>query len=206
MAGRNDLEDNQRERNRPERDPSDAPLAAALRALPESAPQPDLWPELRRSLDARKRRRRWRYAVPAALAAGIALAVLLPRWSARDVDTVRTTTSASGTSAPAATPSPAEELANLHRRSRTLERWIAAVAARAPQDGRDLMAAVEVEDLIGLVDVQLGGTRGDADALPLWRQRVALLEDLAAIRGSAFTLAENGATADAVPVSLNPLN
>jgi len=68
------------------------------------------------------------------------------------------------------------------------------------------MAAVEVEDLIGLIDVQLGGVRGDADALPLWRQRVALLEDLAAIRGNAFTLAENGATADAVPVSLNPLN
>jgi hypothetical protein len=68
------------------------------------------------------------------------------------------------------------------------------------------MAAVEVEDLIGLVDVQLGGARGEADALPLWRQRVALLEDLAAIRGSAFALAGNGAGADAVPVSLNSMN
>ena len=196
MAGRNDLDTHS----------SDAALAAALRALPESAPEPDLWPELRRSLDTRRSRLRWRYALPAALAAGIALAVLLPRWSAHEIEATRPTTPVSGIPATASAMSPADELAKLHQRSRTLERWIAAVAARAPQDGRDLMAAVEVEDLIGLVDVQLGGTRGDADALPLWRQRVALLEDLAAIRGNAFTLAENGATADAVPVSLNPLN
>ena len=90
-----------------------------------------------------------------------------------------------------------DELAQLHKRSQTLERWIAAVAARAPQDGRDLMAAVEVEDLIGLVDVQLGGRSTDADALPLWRQRVALLEDLAAIRGNGVALAANGADGEA---------
>ena len=53
------------------------------------------------------------------------------------------------------------------------------------------MAAVEVEDLIGLVDLQLGGAHAPTDALPLWRQRVALLEDLATIRGSAFAIAAN---------------
>ena len=61
------------------------------------------------------------------------------------------------------------------------------------------MAAVEVEDLIGLVDVQLTGARGDADALPLWRQRVALLEDLAAIRGNGAALAASGADGEAMP-------
>jgi len=94
----------------------------------------------------------------------------------------------------------------LHQRSQTLERWIAAVAARAPQDSRDLMAAVEVEDLIGLVDVQLGGAQGDTDALPLWRQRVALLEDLATIRSNAFALAGNGVAGRAEPASLNLVN
>jgi hypothetical protein len=64
------------------------------------------------------------------------------------------------------------------------------------------MAAVEVEDLIGLVDVQLGGARTDADALPLWRQRVALLEDLAAIRGNGAALAASGADGEAMPASL----
>lgn len=189
---------------------SDATLAAALRALPDAAPEPDLWPDLMRSFGTRQRQRHWRYALPAALAAAVALAVLLPRWLTHDIQVPRTVPlAASGAAdapAPASTVSATDELAQLHQRSRTLERWVAAVAARAPQDGRDLMAAVEVEDLIGLVDVQLGGSRGDADALPLWRQRVALLEDLAAIRGNAFALAGNGADANAMPASFNPLN
>ena len=54
-----------------------------------------------------------------------------------------------------------------------------------------LMAAVEVEDLIGLIDVQLGAAHDRNDALPLWRQRVALLEDLATIRGSAYAIVAN---------------
>ena len=179
---------------------SDAALAAALRALPDAAPVPDLWPDLARSLDAR-RRRGWRYALPMALAAGIALALVLPKLAPRD--TTPPATPVANTAAPA---SDGAELSQLHKRSQSLERWIAAVAARAPQDGRDLMAAVEVEDLIGLVDVQLGGARTDSDALPLWRQRVALLEDLAAIRGNGVALAANGADGEAVPASFNLLN
>ncbi|HJT98297.1 MAG TPA: hypothetical protein VJ696_08270, partial [Rhodanobacteraceae bacterium] len=156
--------------------PSDAALAAALRALPESAPAPDLWPDLASALAARTRRRRLRYAIPFAAAAALAIALLLPRLATREpvpVPVASNTAPAPSVMTPAAAP--VDELAALHKRSRTLERWIAAISARAPQDGRDLMAAVEVEDLIGLVDVQLGGAHGEADALPLWRQRVALL-------------------------------
>jgi hypothetical protein len=179
----------------------DAALAAALRALPDAAPVPDLWPELAHALEAR-RRRRWHYALPIALAAGIALALVLPKLTHRDVVTSEPTHVAD-TAAPV---NDVDELSQLHKRSQSLERWIAAVAARAPQDGRDLMAAVEVEDLIGLVDVQLGGARTDSDSLPLWRQRVALLEDLAAIRGSGVALAANGAGGEAMPASINLLN
>ena len=184
--------------------PNDAALAAALRALPDAAPVPDLWPDLARSLDAR-RRHTWRYALPVALAAGIALALVLPKLVNRDATPSQPTTTpvANVTAPPAADTS---ELSQLHTRSQSLERWIAAVAARAPQDGRDLMAAVEVEDLIGLVDVQLGGARTDSDSLPLWRQRVALLEDLAAIRGNGVALAANGADGEAVAASLNLMN
>ena len=53
--------------------PSDTVLAAALRALPDAAPAPDLWPDLARSLE-RRRRWPWRYVLPIALAAGMALA------------------------------------------------------------------------------------------------------------------------------------
>ncbi|HET7923580.1 MAG TPA: hypothetical protein VFL30_01715, partial [Rhodanobacteraceae bacterium] len=178
MSGRDALNDR----------PSDAALAAALRALPDAAPMPDLWPELSRSLDAR-RRRPWRYALPVALAAGIALALVLPKLAHRDAAPSQPVAPVANVSAPS---NDVDELSQLHKRSQSLERWIAAVAARAPQDGRDLMAAVEVEDLIGLIDVQLGGARTDSDALPLWRQRVALLEDLAAIRGNGVALAANG--------------
>jgi hypothetical protein len=185
-------------------DPSDAPLAAALSALPEAAPTPDLWPDLARALDARRRPRRHRYAVPLAAAAAVAVALLAPKLATHEPRhaPVAFTPIASTTTTPAAS----DELDSLRERSRTLERWIAAVSARAPQDGRDLMAAVEVEDLIGLVDVQLGGANRDADALPLWRQRVALLEDLAAIRGNGAAFAASGAREGAVPIALNLLN
>jgi hypothetical protein len=183
--------------------PSEAALAAALRALPDAAPSPDLWPDLARSLEQRHRRA-WRYALPLALAAGLALALVLPKLANRTVTAPQPATPIAA--APTVQTTDDGELSQLHVRSRALERWIAAVAARAPQDGRDLMAAVEVEDLIGLVDVQLGGARTDSDALPLWRQRVALLEDLAAIRGNGVALAANGASEEAVPASLNLLN
>ncbi|MGA8277837.1 MAG: hypothetical protein WB784_06550 [Rhodanobacteraceae bacterium] len=191
----------------------DVALAAALRALPDTAPQPDLWPDLARSLERRtqhKARRRL-VALPAALAAAIVLAVLIARApSPRQQTPATTTASATSVVSPTANApttvaaaNGAHELADLRRRSQSLERWIAGFA-HAPQDGRDLMAAVEVEDLIGLVDLQLGATRGDDDALPLWRQRVALLEDLATIRGSAYAIAasDDGST----PASLNHLN
>jgi hypothetical protein len=151
--------------------------------------------------------------VPLALAAGVALAALLPGSVIRQATPGRTPVVAATTAAAmpnviaGSAAAPAGELDMLHRRSQTLERWIAAVAARAPQDSRDLMAAVEVEDLIGLIDVQLGAAHDRADALPLWRQRVALLEDLATIRGSAYAIAANDDGAPhAVNASLNRIN
>lgn len=165
-------------------------LADALRALPGAAPQPDLWPQLAQSLARQRRVHRWRVALPAALAAGVTLALLLPRVVERDAPAVAsmpvaTTAPAQNTSATAAATTTTNDVDTLRRRSHSLETWIAAVSAQAPQDGRDLMAAVEVEDLIGVVDVQLNATRSEAEALPLWQRRVDLLEDLATIRGAA---------------------
>lgn len=180
----------------PDRDRMNPPqsLADALRALPSAAPQPDLWPQLARSLARRRRARAWRVALPAALAASIALALLLPRVVERDapasmpvaaIAPAQNSTAISRAAVAASATGPADEVDTLRRRSHSLETWIAAVSAHAPQNGRDLMAAVEVEDLIGVVDVQLEATRNDAEALPLWQRRVDLLEDLATIRGAA---------------------
>lgn len=188
-------------------------LAQSLRALPDAGPLPDLWPALAAAVRRRRRVRAWKIALPSALAAAIALAVWLPRPPVHEAPISaaypRDALAADAWQAPAfpataaaATP---DELHGLHRRSQSLERWITAFAANAPQSARELMAAVEVEDLIGLIDLQLGATRDDADALPLWRQRVALLEDLATIRGSAFAIAANDAGALGAASPTSPL-
>lgn len=175
-----------------------SPLALALRALPDAAPHPDAWPALARALERRRRpaRRLHRHAawlVPAALAAAFAWALLLPR--AAPVADAPAPAPIAATDAGAAgddaTMVARAELAQLREHSQSLERWIAAVSANAAQDSRGLMAAVEMQDLIGLVDVQLNATRDPVDALPLWRQRIALLEDLALIRGSGIAIAAN---------------
>jgi hypothetical protein len=134
------------------------------------------------------------WLLPPALAAALALALLLPRPASEPNGStpIPSVAAEPGDSAGTAATAPeGDELASLRQRSQSLERWIAAVSAHAAQDSRGLMAAVEVEDLIGLVDVQLNATRGCADALPLWRQRIALLEDLAMIRGSGVAMATN---------------
>jgi len=59
-----------------------------------------------------------------------------------------------------------------------------------PLQGQDLAAATEIENLIGLVDVELSAPRELPDA-NLWQRRVALLEDLSALRYS-YQLAAGG--------------
>lgn len=197
---------------------SDAPLRDALRALPLAAPSASAWPALEAALRAsgaaqEAPRRAWRWAVPAALAAGLALALLLPR-EAVTPTTMPATAVASSTPSPAliartattertSAPTPkADDLDALHARSQRLETWLAHVASGgAPLDGQNLMAAAEVEDLISLVDEQLAGAGDTPEAAALWRQRIALLEDLGAIRTAAYGTSISGlaASTDGAP-------
>jgi hypothetical protein len=155
-------------------------LARALRELPLDEPPADLFASIAASLQAR--RSRWRRLIPLGLAAGVALGLLLVRgeWSALAPEP--TALSSINASATLAEPSASSELQRLSEYSRRLETWLAATPEGAPRDGRSLMAAAELEDLVGLVDMQLSAARDVDESLPLWRQRVALLEDLAAVR------------------------
>lgn len=144
---------------------------------------------------ARPRRgRRW---VPAALAGGLALLAiaLLPgsRDAAAPTPTAHTAASATVPGAHTAPDSTAE----LRRESGRIEEWLRTLKAdETPLDGRSLMAATEIEDMIGLIDLQLAaGSDTGSDTHALWHNRVALLRDLAAVR-TTYSLAGTGMAAN----------
>lgn len=181
-------------------------LGEALRALPLAPPPGDEWALLRARLlrerlnPAQPRPSAWRrYALPAALAAALAVAfVVLKR---PDATVARTGASLSTNGTQTAqihnvdNAANAAELARLQQRSQALERWLRQTGRdAAPLQGQDLAAAAEIENLIGLVDVELAAPR-QMQAQTLWQRRVGLLEDLAALRYSNYRLAAGGAMA-----------
>ena len=192
------------------------PLPEALRALPQVAPAQSAWPQLAATLAAQGTRdrvkARRRHFLPVAIAAGIALAVaatallhLSPRPSALgpQLATVSQPAASSSTNAAntanATTPQTAiEQLAALQQRSQELEQWLRETTrAAAPLSGQDLAAATEIEDMIGMVDMQLGAQQSNG-GLPLWQRRVALLEDLTVLRYSSYSVAASGIDAKAL--------
>lgn len=189
-------------------------LADALRALPLHAPERSAWPELAAQLretgDGRrkteKREHVRRFLIPAALAAALVGVFLIAhRQSPSPVS--RLPSSGSATIAPVSASSntnsaqvnnvhnaatDAAQLAALQQRSQDLERWLRQTSdAAVPLQGQDLVAATEIENLIGLVDVELAAPRETQDA-GLWKRRVDLLEDLSALRYSNYQLAAGG--------------
>lgn len=201
------------DRNRPlNRAPLD--LAAALRALPMQAPEHSAWPELAEKLslesatgnrESKGSERIRRFLVPAALAAALA-SVFVVAYHARDSRPPVAGAATATVSLPAASSSMnsakvdnvhnaasrAERLAALQQRSQALESWLRETGSAAmPLQGQDLAAATEIENLIGLVDVELSAPRESPDA-NLWQRRVALLEDLSALRYSNYQLAAGG--------------
>ena len=173
-------------------------LGEALRALPLAAPPGDEWTLLRERLQPLQTRpSAWRrYALPVALAAALAGAFVLMRVPPTAPATVAHLAASSFTNGTEAdqvhdvqeAAGPAR-LAQLQQRSQALERWLRETGRdAAPLQGQDLAAAAEIENLIGLVDVELAAPR-QTRAQVLWQRRVGLLEDLAALRYSNYRLA-----------------
>jgi hypothetical protein len=193
-------------------------LPDALRALPLQAPAQSAWPQLAAQLAAqgmvrspqstgamRATRRAWR--VPAALAAGVLLVAIAWPLLRRDAPAPAPAVAAATVSPPAASMTTnaandanttsgqgagadAAQLASLQERSQALEHWLRETQrAATPLSGQDLAASAEIEDMIALVDGQLGAAPRDSE-MALWRRRVALLEDLTALRYSSYKLAE----------------
>lgn len=150
-------------------------LDKALRALPSVQP-PDLWPQLEQRV--RRGGHRWRsIGVPLAMAASLLLALLL--WPAGHSipDTAQEN---AVVKFPAATDN---SLSALRQRSLRMEDWVRALNnGGAPLDGPALAQASRIEGDIGMVDMQLAAEHDNAPVQQaLWQQRVALLQQLAAL-------------------------
>jgi len=205
----------------PDIDGAVMPLPEALRALPQVAPAHSAWPQLAAQLaaqgDARRVSPRRRYFVPAAIAAAVLLAViasplllqlrgpqpsaLSPQPATISQSVASTNTNAANTTNATNPQTPVDagaQLAALQQRSQELEHWLRETnRAAGPLSGQDLAAATEIEDMIGMVDVQLGAQQSNG-GLPLWRHRVALLEDLTVLRYSSYSVAASGIDAKAL--------
>lgn len=190
-------------------------LGDALRALPLCAPLRDDWPALAAQL-APPTPLRPRYAVPLSIAAVCLLAILAATALNRSIrlDGPQLVATGAPTKTPSTTNSSTVEkmtnvtnvpnwenthvqLAAAQTRSQALEHWLHETrGAASPLPSQDLAAAAEIENLIGLVDVELAFER--TNALPLWQRRVALLEDLTALRYSNDRLAESAPTSTTI--------
>jgi hypothetical protein len=197
-------------------------VARALRGLPAAAPPGGGWETLAASLRAQglvraedmaqaatpasggatvqtlpRRPRAPRRWIPYALAAGLGLFALTLLPLNHDPGTPPELASNSGTTPPATTVAATVDLPALRAESSRIEEWLRTLKAdETPLDGRSLMAATEIEDMIGLVDLQLAaGSDAGSDAAALWRERVELLRDLAAVR-TTYSLAGTGIAAN----------
>ncbi|HJU09186.1 MAG TPA: hypothetical protein VJ727_11980 [Rhodanobacteraceae bacterium] len=166
---------------------SDAALAAALRALPAATPPRDGWELFAARVDRRRRvRTTLRIAVPAALAAGVALAVGLPHLQPARSPVPRVAQQA------APKHVPVTDLDALREQSRRLQAWVQTLdRGGAPLDGDALASAVALQDRIGLVDLQLSAARDPDTRAALWQQRNELLQRLGLLHLQTYAVAEH---------------
>ena len=180
----------------------EAALAAALRALPASDPPRGAWSDLATRVRRRQTTRRavW-FTLPAAFAAGIALALVWPHLHSGPGAPVPARVAAQpATRAPA---SNAPDVAALQANSTQWQAWVQTLARNgAPLNGPQLAQAVSLQDQIGLVDLQLSAARKSSTLAELWQQRIALLQQLGLLHLQPYRVAEQAAASPSHAMSL----
>ena len=150
-------------------------ISAALRALPLATPARSAWAalesELQRSHTApATQRRHWPAWI--GLAATLVAAVIGVRTFTPSMD-----------DGVHANPQPSAETLALIEQSQRLDAALATLDARSvPMGAESAMASAELEDLIGLTDLQLNAVTRDDEAQALWSRRVNLMNRLADAR------------------------
>src|SRR5687768_16245987 len=157
-------------------------LAAALAALPLETPDPGGFARIEATLA--RRRARAHLVRGLALAASLAAIALVPIVMLRDRSAAPTETLPAIATTTEAARDPATRLA-LIEQNQQLEAWVQ--AQDEPFDGATAYASAELEDLIGMLDVQLSATHDAAAEDTLWRQRLDLLNELASVRSEGVT-------------------
>ena len=165
----------------------EASLAAALRALPTAVPGRDAWPALAARIRRRQALRKTvRFALPAALAAGIALAFTWPHVRLHAPAPVRIARHAASTHVHAMS-----DIASLQASSRQWQAWVQNLDRNgAPLDGQQLAHEVALQDQIGLIDLQLSASRDTATLGNLWQQRIALLQQMGLLHLQPYMVAD----------------
>ena len=169
----------------------EASLAAALRALPANTPPQEAWRNLSARIGRRRTVRRtvW-FTLPAAFAAGVALAFAWPHLHLRAPSPPPARVAQAPSSAKPDTQ-PAPDVAALQASSAQWQNWVQSLSHDgAPLDGRALASAVALQDRIGMVDLQLSAARSPATAAGLWQQRITLLQQLGLLHLQPYMVAE----------------
>jgi len=169
----------------------EASLTAALRALPASTPPQEAWRNLSARIGRRRTVRRtvW-FTLPAAFAAGVALAFAWPHLHLRAPSPPPARAAQAASSAKPDTQL-APDVVALQASSAQWQNWVQSLSHDgAPLDGRALASAVALQDRIGMVDLQLSAARSPAATAGLWQQRITLLQQLGLLHLQPYLVAE----------------
>lgn len=153
-----------------------------LAKVPDPLPPADAWDRIATAAElSARRRRRWLPAAGVSLAASIAVAVLVVNMQFGPAPAV--------SSSAAVSPNGNPDLGQLMAQSQYLERAVLRMddhADRMAVSAGTASTIAALEDRIALVDYELGSVAGKKGAeqrvTELWKQRVDLLQSLAAVR------------------------
>jgi hypothetical protein len=177
-----------------DRSDAERSVSAALTQLPLLAPPSDQFARIAIGIAQRKRKQAQRRMTFFAIAAALALAAILP-FALRN-ESAPTIAHQPATNATNAATNPDAVASNTTSPSDDLiarNQWLEAMvrAQGEPMDAASAYASAELEDLIGMVDVQLSATEEPDRQTALWEQRLSLMQELASVRTQSMAVVRN---------------
>lgn len=170
---------------------------AAFAALPQETPPSGGWDAVAARLDAR-RRRRW--PMWGAMAAALLLAVALPWRLPTPTDAPQSAAMPADVAIAAGDPA----LDALRTESAQLEALLPLIRDERVSSASAILVAAELDAQLAAIDIALDEPGLDhARELALWRERVAVLHEIADFEGTRRWLAANGGRYDPVFVHID---